>query len=30
MGTDSRDKLARALERDVERLGLYNGQMRLF
>lgn len=30
MGTDSRDKLAAALERDVERLGLYSGQMRLF
>lgn len=30
MGTDSRDKLARALECDVERLGLYSGQMRLF
>lgn len=30
MGTDSRDKLARALERDVERPGLYDGQMRLF
>lgn len=30
MGSDSRDELERALVRDVERLGLYNGQMRLF
>lgn len=30
MGCDSRDELARALVRDVERLGLYSGQMRLF
>lgn len=30
MGCDSRDELAAALARDVERLGLYSGQMRLF
>ena len=30
MGCDGRDELAAALERDVKRLGLYSGQMRLF
>lgn len=30
MGCDSRDELAAALARDVKRLGLYSGQMRLF
>lgn len=30
MGSDSRDELAAAIERDAKRLGLYSGQMRLF